>query len=122
MSNTYDIAYRSLLVLGSPLLIVNSRLRAKLRDAIETRNGVVPKRTGNEPCVMIHAVSVGELNAARPLIDGLLKALPDAHIIITTTTTTGDERAMELYGSKPNFTVARDNLARAQKQMDQRKK
>jgi len=107
VSNTYDIAYRSLLALGSPLLVVNSRLRAKLRDAIETRNGVVARRTGTETCVMIHAVSVGELNAARPLVDGLLRALPDAHIVITTTTTTGDERAMELYGSKANFTVAR---------------
>ena len=56
---------------------------------------------------MIHAVSVGELNAAIPLIEGLLRARPELHIVITTTTLTGDDRANELFGSKPNFTVAR---------------
>ena len=107
MASRYDWAYRVLAAAGSPYLLVNQKLRAKLRDAIETRNGAVARRTGSEPCVMIHAVSVGELNAARPLIDGLLQAQPDLHIVITTTTLTGDDRAIELYGSKANFTVAR---------------
>lgn len=107
MAGGYDLAYRALAAVGSPLLLVNHKLRAKLRDALETRNGAVARRNGDGPCAMIHAVSVGELNAARPLIDGLLKALPDLHIVITTTTLTGDERAIELYGSKPNFTVER---------------
>ncbi|MEC8962936.1 MAG: glycosyltransferase N-terminal domain-containing protein, partial [Pseudomonadota bacterium] len=42
--------------------------------------------------VWIHAVSVGEVNAATPLITNLLNARPDCRILVTTMTPTGSER------------------------------
>jgi 3-deoxy-D-manno-octulosonic-acid transferase len=58
----------------------------------------VPIREGTQPAVMIHAVSLGEINATKMLVARLRELKPDLHIIISTTTETGYVRAMELYG------------------------
>jgi len=50
--------------------------------------------TGTGP-VWIHAVSVGEVLAARPLIDGLKRRYPGAAIFVSTTTETGQRLARE---------------------------
>src|SRR5262249_47490586 len=59
--------------------------------------GHVAERLGDAPAVMIHAVSLGEINATRGLVEQLRHARPDAQIIISTTTATGFARAHELY-------------------------
>jgi len=46
----------------------------------------------------IHAVSVGEVQAAVPLVKLLQEQYPDQPIVITTTTPTGSQRVKELYG------------------------
>ncbi len=43
------------------------------------------------PTVWVHAVSVGEVNAAKPIIKQLLQEYPEHQIIITTVTPTGAE-------------------------------
>ena len=55
--------------------------------------GKTPMRT-----VWIHAVSVGEVNAAVPLINALRKKRPDLRLLITTITPTGSERVRGLWG------------------------
>ena len=45
--------------------------------------------------IWIHAVSVGEFEAARPLITALQKQDPSAEFLITTTTPTGAARVAE---------------------------
>ncbi len=47
----------------------------------------------------IHAVSVGEMRAAQPLIDALRDAHPDAPVLLTCMTPTGRATAESLYGS-----------------------
>ena len=47
--------------------------------------------------VWIHAVSVGEVNAATPLISNLLNARPDCRILVTTMTPTGSERVRSTF-------------------------
>ncbi|HXD38028.1 MAG TPA: lipid IV(A) 3-deoxy-D-manno-octulosonic acid transferase [Rhodanobacter sp.] len=48
----------------------------------------------------IHAVSVGEVNAAEPLIKALQRHYPNAPLVITTVTPTGAARVQQLFGSK----------------------
>ncbi len=48
--------------------------------------------------VWIHAVSVGEVQASLPIIDAILKRLPNATLLVTTTTPTGSSRVMQSLG------------------------
>lgn len=48
--------------------------------------------------VWLHAVSVGEVNAAAPLVDRLRAQHPDLRLVITTITPTGSERVRALWG------------------------
>lgn len=52
------------------------------------------------PCVWLHAVSVGEVNAAAPLVNALLRQRPDIRWVITTITPTGSERVRALWGER----------------------
>ena len=50
--------------------------------------------------IWVHAVSVGEVIAARPLVDGLMAAHPDRPLLVTTITPTGSERVRAIWGDK----------------------
>jgi len=47
--------------------------------------------------IWVHCVSVGEFNAARPIIDQLLNIYPEHRLVITTTTITGAEAVRNHY-------------------------
>lgn len=46
----------------------------------------------------VHAVSVGEVNAAVPLVNALRRGRPDLNLLLTTITPTGSERVRALWG------------------------
>ncbi|AXK72651.1 3-deoxy-D-manno-octulosonic acid transferase [Lysobacter sp. TY2-98] len=48
----------------------------------------------------VHAVSVGEVNAAIPLVDALLQRRPDLRLLVTTITPTGSARVRALWGDR----------------------
>ena len=50
--------------------------------------------------IWVHAVSVGEFNAALPLIEALRARFPDQRIVVTTTTPTGSERVQKVLGDQ----------------------
>ena len=54
--------------------------------------------SGRRPCVWLHAVSVGEVNAAAPVVDALRRQRPDIRWVITTITPTGSQRVRALWG------------------------
>ena len=51
-----------------------------------------------ERCIWVHAVSVGEVQAAAPLIRALARRFPDRSLLITTVTPTGAARVQSLFG------------------------
>jgi 3-deoxy-D-manno-octulosonic-acid transferase len=50
------------------------------------------------PIVWLHAVSVGEVQAAVPLVRALLQQTPPRRLVLTTTTATGARRVAALFG------------------------
>ncbi len=48
----------------------------------------------------VHAVSVGEVNAAVPLIEALMRRYPESPMVVTTVTPTGSERVQKLFGDR----------------------
>jgi len=50
--------------------------------------------------VWLHAVSMGEVNAAAPVVDALRKAHPQWHWLVTTITPTGSARVRALWGDE----------------------
>ncbi len=55
---------------------------------------------GFENSSWVHAVSVGEVNAAMPLIEALMQRYPESPMVVTTVTPTGSERVQKLFGDR----------------------
>src|SRR5580658_3819209 len=112
MINHYDIAYGLGVGLSSPFWLVHPTARRKVLRAFSQRMGNLPdqglnRRDLSKPAIMIHAVSLGEINATRSLVDLLRKERPGLDFIVSVTTETGFARGKELYGQSPDVTLAR---------------
>jgi 3-deoxy-D-manno-octulosonic-acid transferase len=103
MINLYDIAYG----LAVPFWAIKPSAREKLRAALSQRMGRVPPRESAGAAVLIHAVSLGEINATASLVNLLQQSRPDLHVIVSTTTQTGFDRGLQLYGANLNVTLVR---------------
>lgn len=64
------------------------------------RLGWAPMFAGGEAPIWLHAVSVGETIAAKPLVDALKQQYPHVPILVTGMTATGAERVQALLGDK----------------------
>ncbi len=107
MLNHYDIAYYLGLGASAPYWLLKPSARRKVLTALAQRNGHVAQRDRANPAILIHAVSLGEMNATRSLVALLQRERPDLHFVISTTTATGYERGRELYGVNPAVTLIR---------------
>jgi len=67
------------------------------REHWRERFGLVPE-AAHAGAVWIHAVSVGEVRAALPLIRGIQQRWPSKAVFLTTTTPTGRETIRQLFG------------------------
>jgi 3-deoxy-D-manno-octulosonic-acid transferase len=107
MINRYDIAYGLGVGLSSPFWLAHPRARKKVLAALSQRMGDVPTRDTSKPAIMVHAVSLGEINATRALIELLRTERPGLQFIVSVTTETGYARGIELYAKQPDVTLAR---------------
>jgi len=95
--------YTALLWLGLPLVLARLLWRSRHAPAYRER---WRERLGfyrGDPLpasLWVHAVSVGEVQAAQPLIKGLLERHPSLPLVVTTTTPTGARRLHDLFGSQ----------------------
>ncbi|WP_352289132.1 glycosyltransferase N-terminal domain-containing protein, partial [Psychrobacter sp. GW64-MNA-CIBAN-0177] len=83
-------------------LYVRSRKERGYREHIAERFGHVAGRSRDDraPLIWVHAVSVGETRAAQPLIDALMRARPDAHILLTHMTPSGRATGEQIFGDR----------------------
>src|ERR1700752_3154618 len=94
------LAYSLLLSLGlllfSPYFLFQALAHRKYIDGLRERLGFLPP-IDNQPVIWLHCVSVGETQAARPLVERLGKELPQHGVVISTVTLTGPELARDLF-------------------------
>jgi 3-deoxy-D-manno-octulosonic-acid transferase len=110
MRHVYSALFTCLL----PLIILRMLWRSRLAPAYRRRLGerlawfppLVDGGEADRPLVWIHAVSLGETLAARPLIDALLAGQPSHRLLVTTTTPTGSERIRALFGDRVHHVYA----------------
>jgi len=97
------VVYSLIIMLGTPFVLLYFALRG-VRDYSyfgrwHERFGF-NQNSDNTGGILIHAASVGEVNAASPLIKALLKAHPGLPVTVTTLTPTGSERVKRAFGNK----------------------
>ncbi len=92
---------------GEPSVALRERLgilpteisnRAK-RGGVGGSGGAAEKGDTEARAIWVHAVSVGEVLAAKPLVEGLKRRFPDRAIFVSTTTETGRRLARERLAS-----------------------
>jgi 3-deoxy-D-manno-octulosonic-acid transferase len=112
MSLVRDVIYILFALLTAPVWLVRMMRTGKLRTDWKQRFGIGEGVFGHDeaqnpaaPRVLIHAVSVGEVNAARRLVCELSQAPEHPRIIIAATTDTGFARANDLFAA--NHAVVR---------------
>jgi len=96
------LLYSFLLAIGfilmSPIFLLK---REKYASGFWQRLGFLPDFKPDErKVVWLHCVSVGETNAARPLVEEILHKFPAYRLIISTTTRTGQELAKQIFNDK----------------------
>jgi len=98
MGRTLDVIYAAGALVAAPVWATGMLRTGKWRTDWKARFGRGERVAGDGPRVLVHAVSVGEVNATRALIDLLTAQRPDVRIIVASTTNTGFARAAQLYG------------------------
>ncbi len=89
-----DMLYLVGLAVSSPWWVTRMLRHGRYRSDLRQRFfGSVPVRYGRQPIIWIHGVSLGEVNAARTLVDELHSQLPDYQVVISSTTETGIDAA-----------------------------
>jgi 3-deoxy-D-manno-octulosonic-acid transferase len=88
-----DLAYGCGLAVASPFLAYKLLTSERYRSGLRQRLGDVPSRPGEKPCLWIHAASVGEVQAARPLVKECRERWPGLDFAVSTQTASGQEIA-----------------------------
>ncbi len=93
-----DFIYLLAAAAYSPVVIYRAIRHKRYRTGWAQRFGrIIRKDRALKECIWLHAVSVGEVNAARTIIEELQNRFPDFEILISTTTDTGFARATALF-------------------------
>ncbi|MFT7288507.1 MAG: 3-deoxy-D-manno-octulosonic-acid transferase [Halieaceae bacterium] len=98
------IAYSALFVLLLPIIVARllwrSRRAPAYRERLRERLGLFAAPVDERPVIWLHAVSLGETLAAKPLVERILDELDGYQLVITTTTPTGSQQVRRLFGQR----------------------
>lgn len=93
-----NFVYVFVVVVAFPWLLWQAIRKGKYREGFAAKFlGLVPRREGSELCLWFHAVSVGEVNLVRPLLDEIQRRHPQWRCVVSTTTMTGMALASKRY-------------------------
>jgi 3-deoxy-D-manno-octulosonic-acid transferase len=99
----WDIAYALLFCAGLPYFAWRRFVRGKDKEGWDQKFGRVADRPSNPKRIWVHAVSVGEAHATYTLSKALKREIDGVDLVYSTTTTTGQQVARQLYGPEPVF-------------------
>jgi 3-deoxy-D-manno-octulosonic-acid transferase len=94
------------LLLTLPYWLLRMMRHGKYRAGLRQRFGAVPPAVVNRgewPVIWVHAVSVGEVIASSALIVELRLQFPSHHVVVSTTTSTGQKLAAQRFGAESVF-------------------
>jgi 3-deoxy-D-manno-octulosonic-acid transferase len=98
----YTVLTGGLFLFCVPPFWVYTRLSGRYRENLKERLGHVPQKLtqtlSGSPRIWIHAVSLGEVKVAAPIIKALRQILPGCSVMVSTTTKHGRELATETFG------------------------
>ena len=95
--------YSTLMTAGmallAPYFILRGLRRGNFLESVRERMGRLPPElgagSGSRDAIWVHAVSVGEVLAAKTLVSGLKARFPERPVFVSTTTATGQRVARE---------------------------
>jgi len=102
MHFVYSILLFLFLLFSSPYFLFRMVTKGKYKKGLRQRLGFIPPlctgagfipQVKNEDFIWVHAVSVGEVIAASPIIDAIRKRFPKYSFLISTVTNTGQDMA-----------------------------
>ena len=92
-----DLLYVLVAVAIAPVVLYRFFRHNRYRKGWAQRFGRITRKAPEKKCIWLHAVSVGEVNAARTIIERLRETFSDFEIVVSTTTDTGYARATALF-------------------------
>jgi 3-deoxy-D-manno-octulosonic-acid transferase len=96
--------YSFLLTIGFLIFLPRFLFQKKYRASFGQRFGNLPDFDAEgKPVVWLHCVSVGETQAARPLVKELLENFPEYKLVVSTTTLTGQNLAREVFADSASL-------------------
>jgi 3-deoxy-D-manno-octulosonic-acid transferase len=91
----YSLLLVITVIVGSPWFLYQALVHRKYIGSLRERLGRLPVSLNldAEPSIWVHAVSVGEVLAARPLVQALKSRYPGLRMFVSTTTIAGHQMA-----------------------------
>lgn len=92
----YEVLLYLVFIIGLPFFLIAGLIRGKYLANFPQRLGF-SRHPAAAHDLWVHAVSVGETLAAKPIVDAILQQRPGTSIVFTTTTMTGQAQAQRLF-------------------------
>lgn len=99
-----DFIYLLAAIAVSPVFLYRMVRYKRYRSGWAQRFGKITRKYPQKKCIWLHAVSVGEVNASKTIIERLEEKSDDFEIMVSTTTDTGFACAKALFGGRHTVT------------------
>lgn len=104
----YSLLLGTWIALMTPVFLYRALRHGKYREGIAQRFGSLPESLGSDgrATIWLHSCSVGETLSIEPLVSELHQRLPEARLVFSTVTKTGQALARQrfsIYGSGNTF-------------------